>query len=189
MTRRRHCGRVWPELVRQIRSLASAPVALGGCGFSVFPVEIVNICKSDFGIIGDGEEAFLRLARALSGSQDYHALPGLVWREADGRCVLNPPQPPAALDVSPDRGLLDNARYFREGGQGSVETKRGCPMSPGGRGSRVAAQARRRRVAPVRRRVQHSARSRPGGLPRDHPARAGAARPVVCLLQSAPVLR
>lgn len=117
------------ELVRQIRALTDAPVALGGCGFSVFPAEIVGMCQADYGIIGDGEEAFGGLARALSGNKDYHTLPGLVWREVDGRCGLNPPRPPAALDVPAERNLLDNARYFREGGQGNVETKRGCPMS------------------------------------------------------------
>ncbi len=116
------------ELVRQIRALTDAPVALGGCGFSVFPAEVVGMTRADFGVIGDGEGTFLELARALAKGGEYGSLPGLVRRGTDGRCVLNPPRWPGDLDVSPTRNLLDNARYFREGGQGNVETKRGCPM-------------------------------------------------------------
>jgi len=116
------------DLVKQLWSLTDAPLVLGGCGFSVFPLEIMQMTGADLGIVGDGEEAFLRLARAMADRQDCRGLAGLVWRNDDGRWVLNPPQPPDELDVSPARGLLDNARYLREGGQGNVETKRGCPM-------------------------------------------------------------
>lgn len=117
------------QLVKRIRSLTGAPVVLGGCGYSVFPIEIAQMTGADLGVVGDGEETFLRLAQTLADERDDRGLPGLVWRDTGGRWVINPPQSPGELDVSPARDLIDNARYFREGGQGNVETKRGCPMS------------------------------------------------------------
>lgn len=125
------CAFFVPELsrlVKRIRSSSDAPIVLGGCGFSVFPAEITRMCKADFGIVGDGEEVLPRLAQTIARGGEYRGIAGLVWRQPSGRCVVNPPQYPVGLDVSPARGLLDNARYFREGGQGNVETKRGCPM-------------------------------------------------------------
>jgi tryptophan 2-C-methyltransferase len=115
-------------LAQTIRSATMAPIVFGGCGFSVFAAEITSECGTDFGVIGDGEETFLQLARSLSAGADPRSLPGLVWRGCDGQCEVNPPRPAEILDVSPARDLIDNARYFREGGQGNIETKRGCPM-------------------------------------------------------------
>ncbi len=114
------------ELVGKIKSRTKVPVVLGGCGYSVFPVSILAACGADFGIVGDGEETFGLLVRGLADRDEVRELPGLVHRVED-RIVVNPPAYRAMLDVRPQRSLIDNARYFREGGQGNFETKRGCP--------------------------------------------------------------
>lgn len=116
------------ELVELVRSVTAAPIILGGCGFSIFPPPIMDHVQADFGVVGDGEETMLRFLSALQDGQDYRKIAGLAWRDSDGRVVVNPPYYTSDLDIPPNRGLLDNLRYLREGGMGNIETKRGCPM-------------------------------------------------------------
>lgn len=114
------------EMVATLRRHTEAPIVVGGCGFSVMPGPLVGELGADYGIAGEGEEALCRLARALSRGEDPGSIPGLAFRDGDEvRC--NQPQAAdlAAMPLS-RRGLVDNARYWREGGQGGFETKRGC---------------------------------------------------------------
>lgn len=115
-------------LVDSIKKNSDAPIVLGGCGFSVFPRPVMDACGVDLGIVGDGEIAMALLAEHLQNGKGYHDIPGLACRNAAGDVVINPPAYEATLSVPPDRSLLDNASYFREGAMGNVETKRGCPM-------------------------------------------------------------
>ena len=114
------------KLVAGIRSRTKAPVVVGGCGYSVFPVEVLAESGADLGITGDGEEPFLELVRRLEGHDDISEIPGLVYRDGD-EIIVNPPGYRAVLDVPPHRSVIDNARYLREGAMGNIETKRGCP--------------------------------------------------------------
>lgn len=117
------------ELVAQVRQASTAPVVIGGCGFSIFPAEVLDCCGADLAIAGDGEEPFLQLITHLAAERDYRHVPGLVFRGPDGQTHINPVTGGSDLDVPPHRDLIDNARYFREGGMGNVETKRGCPQA------------------------------------------------------------
>ena len=117
------------ELVEQIHSATTAPVVLGGCGFSILPIPVFDYCGADLAIVGDGEDAFLRLVQGLDKGDACRDLPGLIYRNRDGSTVVNPPRyDDGALDVPTGRDLIDNARYLREGAMGNIETKRGCPM-------------------------------------------------------------
>ncbi len=114
------------DLVSWIKSRTKAPVVIGGCGYSVFPREVLSEAGADFGILGDGEESFLQLVRHLENHDDFSEVPGLVYRDGD-EIALNSPAYRAILDVPPHRSLVENARYLREGAMGNIETKRGCP--------------------------------------------------------------
>ncbi len=113
------------ESVAQIRTVTDAPIVLGGVGFSIFPRRLVDATGADFGVHGDGEEAVVALVRELEGDRRFERVPGLVWRD-DGRVCCNPPAWPEAVSLPTARAWIDNAAYFRLGGQGAVETKRGC---------------------------------------------------------------
>jgi len=120
-----------PEIKRTIQTLrgsTTAPMILGGVGFSVAPMAIMEFCGADFGIAGDAEFALVEFLRAIEQRRDWSAVPGLVYRD-QGRWRLNPVVP-GDLARLPERrrALVDNARYFREGGQAGFETKRGCGM-------------------------------------------------------------
>lgn len=115
------------KLVGSLRNFSQAPIVLGGSGYSVMPREILRRTAADFGIIGDGEGPLVRLIRALQADDPLSDIPGLVrWEDID--IVVQPPawnSLEAGMCLS--RQAIDYQRYFREGGQGNVETKRGCP--------------------------------------------------------------
>jgi radical SAM superfamily enzyme YgiQ (UPF0313 family) len=114
------------RLVARVRDLSGAPIVLGGVGFSVFAERLTAEVGAAYGIKGDGETAMACLYRALTEKTGVEGVPGLVWRNA-GRIVANPPAWPDVLDCPSSRDAIDNAAYFHRGGQGGVETKRGCP--------------------------------------------------------------
>jgi radical SAM superfamily enzyme YgiQ (UPF0313 family) len=114
------------QTIQTIRDVTDAPIVLGGVGFSIFAEEIVGRTGADFGVRGDGEAAVVGLYRELAGARQLERVPGLVWRGRRGRLVANPPAWPSPVSAATARDAVDNAAYFRLGGQGAVETKRGC---------------------------------------------------------------
>ncbi|HID11354.1 MAG TPA: radical SAM protein [Candidatus Latescibacteria bacterium] len=114
------------EITDEIRRHTDVPLILGGVGFSAMPEAVISYLKADFGIVGEGEEAFPRLLRALRGDGDLSEVPGLIYRTEDG-LVRNPIR---YIDLGErnlsHRGAVDNLRYFCEGGMAGFETKRGC---------------------------------------------------------------
>ncbi|MBP7828424.1 MAG: cobalamin-dependent protein [Kiritimatiellae bacterium] len=114
------------DTVRALRRLTEAPLVLGGAGFSIFPREILEFTGADCGIRGDGEAALPALYRALEQGESPGAVPGLVTAHG-----LNPPAwgGDGPLRVPAERDTVDNAAYFRLGGQIGLETKRGCPLA------------------------------------------------------------
>jgi radical SAM superfamily enzyme YgiQ (UPF0313 family) len=114
-------------VVKRIREHTDALIVLGGVGFSIMPEAVLARCGADAGIWGEGEFILSEVAGRLEKNQPWNDLPGLVsrtgatWRRNPGIA-----RPLASLP-SMSRGFLDNRRYFREGGQAGIETKRGCP--------------------------------------------------------------
>ena len=114
------------ELISAVREVTDAPLVLGGVGFSIFAERIVELTGADFGIHGDGEQALGQLLCELRGQRRLERVGGLIWRE-DGQLRANPPAWPPTPGASSSRDAVDNASYFRLGGQIGLETKRGCP--------------------------------------------------------------
>ena len=87
------------------------------------PGPVLDYLGADFGIRGDGEEAFPDLVKALASGQDVSCVDGLVSpdnnRPSPASCALSERSAPL-------RGLSDIQRYFKKGGQGNIETQRGC---------------------------------------------------------------
>jgi radical SAM superfamily enzyme YgiQ (UPF0313 family) len=117
------------DIVSSMRRCSEAPIVLGGVGFSVMPEAVVEHCGADYGIAGDGEEALVQLLGMLRSRSDPATVPNLVYRD-DG--ILHR-GPAAEIDLANlpvrTRSLVDNRRYFAEGGQAGFETRRGCPMA------------------------------------------------------------
>ena len=120
------CLRKSREIINKIKNLSNCPIVLGGVGFSIFPMQIMQYCNADFGIYGDGELALCMLARAFLEKTEYTSIPGLFYKDKDNY-KFNPAK---YLDFDKmsltQRNLVDNDLYFREGAMVGFEAKRGC---------------------------------------------------------------
>ncbi len=115
------------DAVRCMREHTGAPIILGGVGFSIMPEAVLGACGADAGIWGEGEFALADLSDRVSRNRPWDDLPGLLVRSG-GTWRRNPGSFRSPADLPPmRRGFVDNLRYFREGGQAGIETKRGCP--------------------------------------------------------------
>jgi len=115
------------EMVRHIGSLTDSPVILGGVGFSCAPREVLGFTGAAYGVEGDGEPAVPALVDRIVSGGDAAEVPGAVFR-ADGEAIEVTQREPYDLAAmpTPSRRFVDNRRYFQEGGQAGIETKRGC---------------------------------------------------------------
>lgn len=113
-----------------IREYTDAPLLAGGAGFSTMALPISQAASIDYGLLGDGEQAMLTLLRSLEHKLDLALVPGLIWKK-DEIWLQNTPAWDDHLLQRPAcrRNWVDHRRYFDVGGQGNVETKRGCPRS------------------------------------------------------------
>jgi len=114
------------DLVRDLRRLSEATIVIGGVGFSIFAERLTAMAGADFGVRGDGESSMTALYREIEGQRDWKRVPGLCWQQGE-HWVSNQPAWPELLDYPRPRNFIDNRQYYQRGGQGSIETKRGCP--------------------------------------------------------------
>jgi radical SAM superfamily enzyme YgiQ (UPF0313 family) len=128
------------SMAAQIRRHSDAFLLMGGVGFSVMPELVLSYIEHehgaivDAGIWGEGEFALVELLARLQERADWRDIPGMVWRRQGAWQRNRAPQatgsaacPPLSELPSMSRTWVDNARYFRWGGQAGIETKRGCP--------------------------------------------------------------
>ena len=118
-------------VVDALRSATTAPVVLGGSGFSIMPQAYMDVLDGDWGVVGEGETTFVALLAALERGRSPDDISGVVGRRASG-CSSCCGQVPEQRHhgwrdgLWPARDLLGYSRYIRRGGMGNVQTKRGC---------------------------------------------------------------
>jgi radical SAM superfamily enzyme YgiQ (UPF0313 family) len=115
------------EVVSLCRQLSSAPVVLGGAGFSIFPKQTLDYLEADMGIQGEGEAAFPELVDRLQREMDLSGLPGL-YLSGHGLQGIRTFIP--NLDALPWQDVFS---WFGPGKNldkywMTVQTRRGCPM-------------------------------------------------------------
>jgi radical SAM superfamily enzyme YgiQ (UPF0313 family) len=117
---------LYKRLVERCRGLSPSPIFLGGSGFTLIPHSLLKYLDADGGIVGEGEEAFPQALMAIAG---HSPLPveGLIRRGGG-----NSFRPACIQDLDslplPNWDGLDLEKYFRHGGMGNLQTKRGCPF-------------------------------------------------------------
>ena len=119
------------EVVNAVRDVTTAPVVLGGSGFSILPETFMQLLHGDYGIRGEAEHTFVMLLNALKNNRDPGNIPGLLTRHKGkntGLFMTTPAesQPQWNTCLHPARSPFDYARYIRRGGTGNIQTKRGC---------------------------------------------------------------
>jgi radical SAM superfamily enzyme YgiQ (UPF0313 family) len=117
------------EIVESIKEYSDTPIIIGGGGFAVMPLEITEYLDADLGIAGDGEfilpGLLKNIGERITGSDAASDIKHITNEAAGGRVIKFQSNSLEDYPLS-DRDLVDNERYFREGGMGSIETKRGC---------------------------------------------------------------
>jgi lipid biosynthesis B12-binding/radical SAM protein len=103
------------ELLTALRTVSSAPVVVGGPGFSILPEEILAYLGADFGVVGEGEEAVCRIVAALAKREP-------VAKLTVGAAPLPGPEQGSPLLT---QELVDF--YVAQTGMVNLQTKRGCP--------------------------------------------------------------
>jgi radical SAM superfamily enzyme YgiQ (UPF0313 family) len=106
------------------RAASTAPIVLGGAGFSIFPRQALAYLGGDCGVAGDGERAFPELLARLARGDDPADIPG-VWTAAGG----TPPAFAGDLDDLPlwDESLAAAADPADPSLWIPVQSRRGCP--------------------------------------------------------------
>ena len=133
----------YQDIINLIQMQTSAPIILGGAGFSTMPEAVLSLFNLDIGIWGEGEIALPAVIDRMLTSRDYRNIPGLVYRSQGNFFMNRPKYYDLNRITTPTREYIDNKRYFAEGGMGSIETKRGCPKKciycadPAGKGSKL----------------------------------------------------
>jgi radical SAM superfamily enzyme YgiQ (UPF0313 family) len=112
------------ETVAIVRRRTLSPLVIGGSGFSLAPLPLMQRVDLDFGVVGEGEGSMVELVGRLKQAASPQGIPGVLIKGTDS---LIPPLPLATFHA-PDRSILDNARYLKEGGMANLQTKRGCPF-------------------------------------------------------------
>ena len=110
------------EVIQRVRSVSKATIVCGGPGFSLLPQECFSYLEPDLGVAGDGGETFAQVAASLESGENFHNLPGLVYKDGSGQVVYrglaysNFSKPPR-LDE------LDMTRYEQAGFGIGIVTK------------------------------------------------------------------
>lgn len=116
------------RVVAACRAASSAPVVLGGSAFTTMPAFYLPALGVPYGVVGEGEVAFVELLARLAAGAPARDVGGVAaWDAAGERVTVGPPAWLPSLDViRADRRWIDGARYFARGGMANLQTKRGC---------------------------------------------------------------
>ena len=119
--------------------LPDAVIVVGGIHPTMYPQDLLyDSSPVDYVVIGEGEETFTELARAISNGQGVQDVRGVAWFAGQGVC-RTPPRPPIEdLDTIPFPlyEQIDIDYYFRPGiniirnmllSTAQILTSRGCP--------------------------------------------------------------
>jgi radical SAM superfamily enzyme YgiQ (UPF0313 family) len=111
------------RVVEACRARSSAPIVVGGAGYSIFPEEALAYLGADYGVAGDGEVATAALLRALERGEPAADIAG-VYRPGCRPTTLRAREP--HLDPLPrwDETLLT---LPPEDVWVPVQSRRGCP--------------------------------------------------------------
>lgn len=114
------------EVISICRRFSSAKIAIGGSGFSLSPIELLQHLDVDYGIVGEGEEVLIELVDAIARNHPIPSSPHLLVK-GDKSSLIKGAK--ATRFSIPDRTLFYPQHYLKEGGMLNLQTKRGCPFS------------------------------------------------------------
>jgi radical SAM superfamily enzyme YgiQ (UPF0313 family) len=106
------------HIIKVIKGETGVPVISGGSAFSIMPEEILSHIKSDYGIVGSGEQQFADLIEILEkGDSSPQIIKGCLIEGQNGQ------------SGSPLWGKELVDFYMGKSGMLNLQTKRGCPYN------------------------------------------------------------
>jgi radical SAM superfamily enzyme YgiQ (UPF0313 family) len=118
------------EITDIIRHVSPAQIVLGGPGFNYYARDWLEYLDLDYGIRGEGEEAFPLFLERLAEGGDIYSAPGSTFRK-NGCFNSVPPRPVMDLDNQglPAYDLVDWQPYAARQITPAILTKRGCAFA------------------------------------------------------------
>jgi radical SAM superfamily enzyme YgiQ (UPF0313 family) len=115
------------EITDITHQVSDAKIVMGGPGFNYYARDWLEYLDLDYGIRGEGEEAFPLFLKLLSEYGDIYSVPGCAFRK-DGQYFSTPPRPVQDLDKQalPAYDLVDWRLYEERKITPAILTKRGC---------------------------------------------------------------
>lgn len=116
------------------RVMPSTRLVLGGTHVHLFPEETINLEGVDFGLMGEAEYSFVQFLNALNHNSTDNGVPGLIFKNQEGKIIKNDIQTINDLDEIPfpDRNSLNIKSYSSLLSRGALcttfITSRGCPF-------------------------------------------------------------
>jgi len=116
------------------KTMPRAKVILGGTHIHLFPSETMNLEGVDYGFMGEAEFSFVEFLKNLNSLPHTDEIPGLIYKDVDGKIIKNDFVPLDQLDdISfPERNLLNIKNYNSLLSRGTLSTtivsSRGCPF-------------------------------------------------------------
>jgi radical SAM superfamily enzyme YgiQ (UPF0313 family) len=116
------------SLVSWVRETTRAPLVLGGAGFTVMPSTILEELHAEYGVVGEGEDAFPWLLGKIESAGEVRGDASFACQRVNGGLLVSSKLRIKDLDAAPlpDRDLFDVPSYYERGGCMNVQTKRGC---------------------------------------------------------------
>ncbi|MDD5476676.1 MAG: radical SAM protein [Candidatus Omnitrophica bacterium] len=127
------------SLIQQIKEAGDYPIVIGGPQPTIAPEFTLRYTRSDFAVLGEGEQTIVELAAVLaSGSKNYHNVPGIAFNDGDKGVVINASREfikdldsiafPAWHHIPPSKYNLQPALTpVKERPIAPLITTRGCP--------------------------------------------------------------
>ena len=114
-------------VVAGCRDASSAPIVVGGAGYSIFPASALAYLGADMGIAGEGEVGMPALLARLAEGRDVSDLPGVyllgrVPRQPRAHCDTLDRLPMPAHDMLVSSAPRDQTTWI------PVQTRRGCAL-------------------------------------------------------------
>jgi radical SAM superfamily enzyme YgiQ (UPF0313 family) len=114
-------------IAETIKQNSEAVIVLGGSGFNYYAKDWLNYLNIDYGIRGEGENAFPLFLEKIEKSEDISGVPGCIYRTSDGLNTMSRDHI-KYLDHTafPAYDLFDINKYNEQNISYALYTKRGC---------------------------------------------------------------
>ncbi len=117
------------QVVKQIKSVSSCPIVLGGAAFSLFPGELLRSLDVPYGLAGEAEHSVTALVRCIETGRPPSDVPGACY-QAGQRVIVNGLARVRSFSglPRPAYDLVDCRKYVAQNAALPIESKRGCAL-------------------------------------------------------------